>query len=254
MKHRLKNAISLFLLGTFILGGCSRSSRMSEEFARRIAGADHIIASDCDRGCMMAITGQEAKNLIQAISSARGLNCPACTQPQCKIEFFQDTNLLATIPVQEQWFATADGEYIEKSGVLKALQHRLETDDAGRKTWANHIAQDVVHKPEFANLQAWSVETLQRYGSGQVRTEGEGEDRKLDVREIPAWLEAALQVAYMYMPTVYVRQSQLGQAESLVFDWHNYGLIVGPSNYTTTFQAWYVTNAAPGIYAYHIQE
>ena len=138
--------------------------------------------------------------------------------------------------------------------MLKAVQRRLKSDEAGRRTWVNHIAQDVVHKPEFANLQDWSVETLQRYGSGQVRTEGEGEDRKFDVREIPAWLEAAMRGAYMFMPTIYIRQGQPSQAGSLVFDWHNYGLIVGMSNFTTTFQAWYVTNAAPGIYAYHTQE
>lgn len=77
---------------------------------------------------------------------------------------------------------------------------------------------------------------------------------ELNYRELPAWLETAVQAIHLPMPRVYVRHNQSGRAEALLFDWAHYGLIVGPSNYMPAFQAWYITNAAPGIYAYHTQK
>lgn len=251
-----RNSICLLLVGSFLLGGCSRSTRTPEAFARQVAGADRIVASDWNHGSIMVIAGQESKDLIRALSSAKCLpkNMSAPTSPCCAIEFFQGTNLLAVIAVQEEWFGPGGGEYVEKSGVLKALQRRLESDEAGRCAWVNHFAQDVIQKPEFSNIQSWSVETLKRYGGGEFRANGTDGNIELNYREIPTWLEVAVRAAHVSMPTVYVRQSQLGRVEALVFDWHHYGLLVGPSNYMTSFQAWYITNAAPGIYVYHIRE
>lgn len=188
MGCTLRNTLNLFLLSSVLLCACSRSSRSLEAFAIQLAGADRVVASDWYHGSMMVITGVELERLIRALSSAKGLPkyVTAPTAPHCELKFSQGTNLLAIIPVQEEWFGPSGGEYIEKSGVLKALQRRLESDEAGRSAWVNYFAQDLLQKLEFANLQSWSVETLKRYGGGEVRSKGAAGDMELNYREFPS--------------------------------------------------------------------
>ena len=208
----------------------------------------------------MSVIGHEAKALIQAISEANEIpkDVEAATSPVFMIEFFRGTVPLATIHVQEEWFGIGKDEYIDRSGVLKAVQRRVESNEAGRRDWVNHLARRVTQKPEFAELQSWSVETLQRYEHGQLRTKtwpGEqSPDKQLDYFDQPAWLKEALHSARLFPPSVHVHESRPNRAECVIFDWGYYGLVVGPSNYTASFQAWYSTNAAPGIFAYHTDE
>ncbi|HWI56932.1 MAG TPA: hypothetical protein VNZ22_06880, partial [Bacillota bacterium] len=55
----------------------------------------------------------------------------------------------------------------------------------------------------------------------------------------------------LFMPEVYVRESPSGRGECIELSWEKFGLLVGRSNFTTAFQPWYITNAAPGIYVFH---
>jgi len=47
------------------------------------------------------------------------------------------------------------------------------------------------------------------------------------------------------------RLSESGEPECITVEWYLFGLLAGPTNFTATFQPWYIVEAKPGIYAYH---
>src|SRR5438552_3945641 len=145
------------VLGLWWFCGCTRTP---EKLARQAGAADHLVAVDRYHGCELVITGYQAAEVIRAVSSAKGLprGQTAATAPECEIQFLRGTNLLARIPIQDKWFATGDGEYIETGEVLKTLQRRLESDQAGQQTWTISFIRYVLQSPEFGHLQSWSVE------------------------------------------------------------------------------------------------
>jgi hypothetical protein len=252
-----KNATRLLLLAaTVLFGACSNKAHMSREFTRQLGIADNVVVVDWYHGSRMALTAQEAKPLIQALIAAKeeSKDSAASTAPMCKIEFYRGTNLLTTIPIQEKWFATADGEFIEESGALTNLQRRLERDHAAQRAWISHFAKEMFQTPKFANIQEWSVETINQYANRQLRTSGEGQMKRVEYRMTPPWLEGTVRSTQLGMPNVYTREGQPGTAEAVVLDWSLFGFIIGPTNYVTTYKAWYVTNVAAGIYAYHMRE
>jgi len=145
--------------------------------------------------------GTGSKNLIQAISSGRGLIVRLALSRNAKSSSFR----IRTCWPQSQF---------KNSGLLQLTASTLKVRRAqgpttplgGQTTQAGKLGPIISPKtscinPNSANLQAWVWKPCKRVWQRTSPDEGEGEDRKLDVREIPAWLEAALQVAYMYMPT-----------------------------------------------------
>lgn len=251
MKLKVAFAVGLLLL-TVMSFSCSRHPA---ELARRIATTDYVIASDWYRGARRIIKGEEATRLVKAISSGR-LYPPwasAPTAPSCKLEFYRDKNLLASIEIQEEWYSDGSVECTDRTGVLKAVQRDLEENEQARRDWANLLAGRILRGPDFARLQMWSTEMLERYGKGQVKLVRDSSDQ-LDSSEIPDWLEAAFRSAWLMSPRVWIHLGSTGRAECLLMDGPHYGLLVGDTNFTATFKAWYLTNAAPGIYVYSSAE
>ncbi len=257
VNYAARTVVISSVLCVAVLCGCARKP---ERLARQVASADHLIAEDPYQGYLVVISGREASDLIRAVSSAKGLpkDQSAATAPGCEIQFLQGTNLLATIPVQYGWFATDEGEFIENSGVLEALQRRVESDGAGRQAWITKFVKEIMERPEFVNLQTWSVSTLQRYTRGEGELHAQERASPIGAIKAPDWMEGLARTVRVPMPEIFIPNSQASGAEAsgaecIMFSWHSYGLLVGPSNYTTTFKASYVTNVAPGIYAYQSQ-
>jgi hypothetical protein len=250
MKHEMRGALSLLTLSLILLSGCSLARWSTDKFVKQVARADHAVARDWYRGSILVITGQETTNLVRALGAAEGLpkNQRASTAPHCTIQFFQGTNLLACIDVQEQWFAAGEGEFLEKSGALKALQRRLESDRSARQAWVQAWARDILLNPESASLRDWSAELVRRYERGGLRV-GKYDDGPTGVaipyQEVPGWLKA---------PHAYIHKDPFGRPECVVLDWYHYGLVIGSTNQPTTFRAWYTTNLGAGIVAYHSGE
>lgn len=117
----------------------------------------------------------------------------------------------------------------------------------------NDLADDVRDKRRLALLQEWSSQTLARFRSGQVTTNGKAAywsrgTVKLATSEVPSWLSGAW---WGEPPEVSVRLSESGEPECITVGWYLYGLLVGPTNYSVTLHSWYIVKAKPGIYAYH---
>ena len=117
----------------------------------------------------------------------------------------------------------------------------------------NDLADDVRDKRRLRSLQEWSTQTLTRYRSGQVATNGKAAywsrgTVTLAPREVPGWLSGAWSGE---PPEVSVRLNKSGTPECITVGWYLHGLLVGPPDYVTTMKAWCLVQAKPGIYAYH---
>lgn len=269
MGHKNPIAIGLLMLSVVLWGGCSSGSSdssgswssdkpwSSDKLAAQVRRTDHVVASDWYHGSRLVLTGSQLTDLIQGIASAKGLpqNVTTSGVMSWKLEFFCQTKLLATLAADEGGFSARGergdymGDFIDQSGAFKALKRRLESDPAARKIWLDYLAFELLRTPAFSNLQAWSLEALQRFQSGELKLEAQDsvKDSVLNQR-----VEGAVRTANnLSMPVFYIRRNQSGHAECLQIDWDAYGLLVGPSNYVAVFEAPYLTNAAPGIYAYY---
>jgi hypothetical protein len=247
MKFKITVLVGLILLA-IVFNGCFRRPA---ELAQRIANADCVIASDWYHGSRKTIKAQEAERIVQAVSCAKRLPRwkKAAAAPHCTIEFYRGTNLLAFILVLEEWFADGDVECLDKTGLLKALQRDLKVNDQRRKDWVNHLADLIATSPDLERIESWSIEVLERYSNGQLRLARDS-NIELDYREIPDRLDAAFRSVGLRSPRVLVHLGATGKADGVMLDWYNYGLLLGATNSTATVEAWYMTNAAPGLSVY----
>jgi hypothetical protein len=122
--------------------------------------------------------------------------------------------------------------------------------------WADDLATDVRTKNRLAPLQNWSVRTLARYQAGQLATTGRATfagqfSARLDPKEIPSWLHWAWWGDH---PEVSVSLNMSNQPQCIVVGWYLCGLLVGPTNYVTAWQPWYIVKVKPGIYAYSLEK
>lgn len=125
---------------------------------------------------------------------------------------------------------------------------------------ANDRAEDIRVKPELAGLQAWGVETLDRFRAGQVETNGSASyrpmgDIQLAVKEIPPFIARQWGSTNNWgevFPEISIRLSADGQPECVMVTWGLQGIAVGPPNYRLSFQPWCSVEAKPGVYTYYL--
>ena len=122
--------------------------------------------------------------------------------------------------------------------------------------WADDLADDVRTKKSLAPLQDWSVQTLARYRAGQLATTGKAAfggypSARLDPKEVPGWLRGAWWGDH---PEISVALNESNRPECIRVGWYLCGLLVGPTNYVTTAQPWYIVQVKPGIYAYSVEK
>jgi hypothetical protein len=121
--------------------------------------------------------------------------------------------------------------------------------------WADDLADDVCHKQRLQPLQTWANETLALYRSGRLTNVYEEtafcgpNARGLYRTNIPSWLNDAW---WGEAPEVAIRLSESGEAECVGIGWYLSGILVGDTNYVTTFEPWYIVNPKPGIYTYSL--
>ena len=265
VKYCIKCVASILFV---VLGFCGYS-QTPQKLGDQIADADRVVAYDVAQGSTFSVTGQGTKVLIHAIATAEKLNGATLTGPTYWIQFYRQTNLLGSIGAGGNWFMHElksepnylREEYIEKGHVLEAWEHRLETDKAAQRAWVNLLAQDAIRGAGVTNLQVWSVELLKLCESGRFGTHGfpdrdGGSNIQVSPRpKVPGWAEVTNRWPDVHDPDVFVHCSPSGKPEgvfvSLVGLPIPYGLALGSTNYVTTVHAWYTTNCAPGIYAFH---
>jgi hypothetical protein len=79
----------------------------------------------CEGEASISRTATEAKKIVDAVSGARR-NAGNYTAVFDKhIEFYRETNLLATIRWQSNVFLTDQGQFRDNSGELNILYHKL---------------------------------------------------------------------------------------------------------------------------------
>ena len=132
--------------------------------------------------------------------------------------------------------------------------------EVGDKQTINDIAEDIREHSSLSQLQAWSIETLARFGSGQIHTNGhasywsEGSIR-LAAQERPAFVTKEWGLTNSWgeeEPEISIKLSESGQPECVVIAWYLYGIAVGTPDYHLTFEPWCYVEAKPGVYVYHL--
>jgi hypothetical protein len=136
------------------------------------------------------------------------------------------------------------------------LVRALVTGKPGAQFWADDLADDVRHQQRLRPLQEWSVQTLARYRKGELSTAentvgGGSYAVKVSPEEIPSWLSGAWRGD---KPRVAIVLTESNEPESIIVGWYLCGLLIGPTNYVTSWQPWYIVQVKPGIYAYSLEK
>ena len=158
------------------------------------------------------------------------------------------------------------GAFVFRSGFKRSVPGHIARwlkGESGGQQIANDLAEDIRTLPALAPLQAWSVDTLARFRSGQVRSNGspswhwEGPAVKLAPQERPEFITKQWGQTNKWgdeEPEIYVLLSANGEPESVAVVWGMYGTVVGPPDYPSQSNAWYAwfyAEAKPGIYTFY---
>jgi hypothetical protein len=132
--------------------------------------------------------------------------------------------------------------------------------EAGAKQTVNDLAEDIRREKDLAELQAWSVQTLARFRSGQLLTNGKPSywsmgHVRLARQERPAFVTREWGLVNQWgeeCPEISVRLSTNGEPECVVIAWYLHGIAAGASDYRISFEPWCYAQAKPGVYVYHL--
>jgi hypothetical protein len=128
------------------------------------------------------------------------------------------------------------------------------------KQYINDLAENVRKDKSLTGLQPWAEELLQKYQHGEAVTNGissyelVGPVVDVSPNEVPGFLRASLIKTNGWgeeEPSIFIKLSAGGEPECVILGWYQYGLAVGNTNYTLTFDAYKSVEAKPGIYAYY---
>jgi len=124
------------------------------------------------------------------------------------------------------------------------------------------LAQSITNLPHLAPLQDWATRALERFRTRQLHVTGRGCRFYPFSRVQLATNEVAPFILQQWRgePEVSVVTTTNGQPECIAISWYLHGLFVGPTNYVKTIRKqfdvaggiWYLKEAQPGIYAYHL--
>ena len=228
-----------------MLGARSSDSRYGSVSAFRVRTRSFL----WDRALIdnITITGGEVPRIVNAISNARGAKGRLRAQFDRTMEFYHETNLLATIWTQQGIFKAADGDYADKSGTLRALNARFPQEDA-QKNGVHKLASDILTNSVLQGLPSWGEKVLRDYRSGTIKTNFHGDE--LDRGAIPLWIKTA----WPREPDIYIQKGTNGEVDCLIFEWlGSCGLAIGATNFVqaSNWNVKLLTNVVPGVYVYH---
>jgi hypothetical protein len=126
----------------------------------------------------------------------------------------------------------------------------------------DELAHSITNRPHLAPLQDWAVDRMNRVRSRQLLITG----RRCVFYPFSRVQLATNEIAPFILqewhgePEVSVVITTNGQPECIAISWYLHGLFVGPTNYVKTIVKqfdtsggiWYLKQARPGIYAYHL--
>jgi hypothetical protein len=139
----------LFTFSLFLVAICSGLAQTNAavrptpttptSLSQLVASADHIIATNRFgyddpryRGFSLTISADEARKTVSAVSNARLLCSPPCTDSMFDwdLQFYRGANLLAVVHAQGSHFMLGDwkkgAEYADSTGVLQKFWGDLE--------------------------------------------------------------------------------------------------------------------------------
>jgi hypothetical protein len=120
MRAKGKVGPVLILGAVMGLSACSPQTKL----ARQFAGADCVVVTNVYHGIGISVTGDEARRVVRAVSSARKLPPETLTSAEVRTEFYRGTNFLGAVLGCGSLFGNKDGGYEDESGVFKALDER----------------------------------------------------------------------------------------------------------------------------------
>jgi hypothetical protein len=130
--------------------------------------------------------------------------------------------------------------------------------EAGAHQIVNDLVQDIREAPALRQLQPWGVETIARFRTGTVATNGRPDSIgsiRLAPKERPTFVTKQWGLTNKWgeeEPELSVRLSTNGQPECVVIAWYLHGIVIGLPDYSLSFQPWYYAQARPGVYVYHL--
>ena len=140
MKAILKISVLIFLL-TGMVSECQSSPTSGDhptKLTTLIADADHIVVTNRLghappklAGFSLTISGDEARKIVRAVTSARFMCAPPCTDSGFgwDLGFYRGTNFLTVVHMQSHVFVFGSvnkgEEYSDDTGVLEQLNRDL---------------------------------------------------------------------------------------------------------------------------------
>ena len=95
------------------------------KFAERIAATDRVVATrqtyPSHKVTSLSLTGEDARRIVQAISSGRANRSADMAMSPPRVTFFHGTNVLAEIMTSSTLFSAGGRHYEDSSGVLGGL-------------------------------------------------------------------------------------------------------------------------------------
>jgi hypothetical protein len=141
MTTKIKSLVALILV-VGAAGAYLFVSYPLPRFARRIASADRVVASMKQGTLSISITGEDAKRLVQVVSSAKRPRTPWPWEMQrayffdVRITFYEGTNELGDILSTISIFKVNGQRYRDDTGVLGTLAvrpvHNAYAEQGGR--------------------------------------------------------------------------------------------------------------------------
>jgi hypothetical protein len=116
--------------------------------------------------------------------------------------------------------------------------------------------EDLRHSSSLPKIQNWAIETLRRFRSGQISTNGEASywslgRVQLAPSEIPEFVSAEWKEGER--PEVSIGVSNSGEPEFVVVAWYLKGVVFGDDRYRSPLsEPNYQQQIVPGVYAYYL--
>jgi hypothetical protein len=133
------------------------------------------------------------------------------------------------------------------------VRRKLQGESTVKQT-VDGLANGLKQTPFVNDLQEWSAKTLNSYNLGAKIGEN-GATPNLPLKSIVVSRKAIPQFIadkWRSPPEIVILLATNGTADSVLIDWYNYGLVVGPKSYRLEDLPWepyYSVTVQPGVFA-----